>query len=375
MINVLDFKKLICQYNNYIDDGITYHFYYDETNNYRKVRIRNNELNVPNAFTIDYVLGGFCCTNSTTPNIEKLFETSLQKYKTVELKSKNLYRKCKAFLDYLDKEETKIILKWIKENGFVHYTTMNCFYFTVIDLVDSFFVDDALANIPNEYINIVKSEMFFLLELQKEEFLKLASKVNYPNVKANNIRVFCDGLIDLINNKRNNNSSLELFKKIVESMKYKNNLLFLKGHEEKTIVPGFGYLRQQKCIIFDSSFHTFDDEIYDENYMKNYPLTVNNNGILKNYEFKSSISERLIQISDIVVSILSKFFTYIDATNSEVIRNEILNLNKIQKESLVLLFDLINSSNEQNSFFLASVNPQDINLSRRRIISFIEELL
>lgn len=109
--------------------------------------------------------------------------------------------------------------------------------------------------------------------------------------------------------------------------------------------------------------------------MKNYPLTVNNNGILKNYEFKSSISERLIQISDIVVSILSKFFTYIDATNSEVIRNEILNLNKIQKESLVLLFDLINSSNEQNSFFLASVNPQDINLSRRRIISFIEELL
>ncbi len=371
----MDFKNLICQQYNYIDNGIAYHFYYDETNNYRKVRIRNNELNVPNAFTIDYVLGGFCCINSAKINIENLFYTSLQKYNTVELKSKKLYRKCKTFLDYINKEETKIILKWIKENGFIHYTTMNCFYFTVIDLVDSFFVDDPFANIPNEYINIVKSEMFFLLEIQKEKFLNLANKVNYPNVKANNISFFCDGLIELIDSKKNKFFSLDLFKQIIKNMRNKNNLSFLQKHEEKTIVPGFGYLRQQKCIIFDNSFHTFDDEIYDENYMESYPLTINNKDIFKNYEFKSSISERFIQISDVIVSLLSIFFTYIDRTNARIIKNDILNLSKTQKESLVLLLDLINSSNKQNALFLASLNPQDINISRGKMLSFIENLL
>ena len=109
--------------------------------------------------------------------------------------------------------------------------------------------------------------------------------------------------------------------------------------------------------------------------MESYPLTINNKDIFKNYEFKSSISERFIQISDVIVSLLSIFFTYIDRTNTRIIKNDILNLSKTQKESLVLLLDLINSSNKQNALFLASLNPQDINISRGKMLSFIENLL
>lgn len=56
MINVLDYKEIIKELNGYTENQKEYIFYYDETNNYKKVKIRENGLNVNEAFYKNYVL-------------------------------------------------------------------------------------------------------------------------------------------------------------------------------------------------------------------------------------------------------------------------------------------------------------------------------
>ena len=59
-INIYDFQKKIKQINNYTQTTKQHTFYYDESNNYRKIKITESGLNDNKAFYNDYVLGVFC---------------------------------------------------------------------------------------------------------------------------------------------------------------------------------------------------------------------------------------------------------------------------------------------------------------------------
>lgn len=52
MLNVNNLKTGIKEINNYIGEPKEYKFYYDKTNNYKKVRIRETGLNDENAIFI-----------------------------------------------------------------------------------------------------------------------------------------------------------------------------------------------------------------------------------------------------------------------------------------------------------------------------------
>ena len=58
MINVEEFFTAIEQIHGYRDNGKKYIFYYDETNNYRKVKITEKGLNDFNVLFDNFTLGG-----------------------------------------------------------------------------------------------------------------------------------------------------------------------------------------------------------------------------------------------------------------------------------------------------------------------------
>lgn len=87
MLNVEEIYQGIEELHGYKDNGKIYTFYYDETNNYRKVRITNNELNDFNVLMNNFTLG-----------VEQCFEQCISHNKI------------------------NIILGWILENEYIHYS-------------------------------------------------------------------------------------------------------------------------------------------------------------------------------------------------------------------------------------------------------------
>ena len=63
MINVEEFFTAIEQSHGYKDNGKKYIFYYDETNNYRKVRITERGLNDFKVMFDNFTLGEFVLKN------------------------------------------------------------------------------------------------------------------------------------------------------------------------------------------------------------------------------------------------------------------------------------------------------------------------
>lgn len=381
MLDIMLFKEIIESMDGSQSQHKQYTFYYDETNNYKKVRIKENGLNVSDAFEKNYVLGGVVCLNTekqtVNNSINELFDKKLLKYKNGEIKGSKLFKECKNLGECLNKVQVNEILKWIMRNGFIHYSTMNCFYYAIVDLVDSMWVEKDPLPLPKEYIDIMKSEIYNLINyFYRDEFIELANKINYPNVENEDIKVLCDWLIEKIDSVNGREDfELESFRQLVKCKRNASELVFLKDNEDKTVVENFYELRQQRCIIFHNSEHIFDEESTDEKFMIQNPLTKDGITPFVNYTFENSKKYRLIQISDVIVSLIGRFLDYIDNNFIETIKKDIQSFNLLQKENLKLLISLIKKSNNEDKFFIVSINSMDFNISRCNIIDYIEMLL
>lgn len=378
MLNVNNLKTGIKEINNYIGEPKEYKFYYDETNNYKKVRIRETGLNDENAFFKNYVLGGICFRKEEEQNIDvsELFNTQLKKYSTGEIKGSRLFKDCSTFLDCLNKSQVTSILEWIDKNCFIHYSSKNCLYYAIADVVDSFFTDIPKLPLTREFLDIMKSQIYHLIFNFKEEFIKIANEINYPNIEEKDIPKFCDWLINLIDKvNQNDKADLSLARQIISEKRNAKSLIFLQSNEEKTIIEEFYTLRQQRCIFFDNSYHIFDNESDDEKLMKKYPFTKDDINVFKNYEFKDSKTDRFIQISDVITSLLARFFDFIDNNSFGDIYNSLLTANDIQRKNLKKLIKIINKSNEEESFFLCTINSIDLKIYRDNIINQLYNII
>lgn len=374
MLNVTKIQSDIKILNDYNKISNDYHFFYDETNNYRKVRIENGKLKDENAFYKNYVLGGICYLedNKENANIDVLFNEKLQNYNDRELKSKKVFKKCKSFAECLNKPEIEPILSWIDNNCFIHFMSMNCFYFSIIDLADSFFTEEPENLLPKEIHDIFKNQLYHLLYPYKEEFITFANSINYPNIKGENVRTLCDWLISLIEIINvSDDFDWEFMKQIIKSKRKANSLLFLNKNEENTIVESFYSMRQQRCIIFENSFHTFDNEFIDEELMKKYPLTKNDKDAFINYEFINSANNRYVQLSDVIVYLYARFLDFIDHSSVLTINNTINKLNEQQKRNLLLMLKLIKKSYKEDPFLIGTINSMDVNYYRNNMIEYL----
>lgn len=108
------------------------HFYYDETNNFGKVYITQEEFNV--SIDSNFVLGGII-DNEELIEFEE-FRKSLKLQANVnELKFKNIATG--SFTDCLKSWKLKMYLEFIKDSEFdVHFSSLNILYFGIVDIVD-----------------------------------------------------------------------------------------------------------------------------------------------------------------------------------------------------------------------------------------------
>lgn len=376
IIEVDEFTKLLYEVNGYRENDREYIFYYDETNNYRKVRLTDRGFNNNNILVDNYVIGGICIKkDSNISNIMKLRD-NLNISKTQELKSAQLYRGKKNFEEILKNRNLYFILNWILDNAYIHYTDMDNFYYTVIDIVDSICASDIGRMLPQDLIEAMKDEVYWLLKNNLDFFVNLCNATNYPNVDKNNIEFFCSALIYLIENTLEENEEqyfvLETFRQFLKSARKNNELVFLRDYEEKTIVESFYGIRQQRCMIFQKSFHFFDNEDKDKELMEKEKMILNSKAELKNYKFIDSKEKFEIQLSDCIVSLIAKYLKFLTYNSVKYVDECVEKMNSLEKYNMNKIIQILNKSDKENPYFIETINSQKINLNRKIMNDHIE---
>lgn len=377
MIYVDFMKEAIKELHNYKENNKRYNFFYDETNNYRKISLSNKGFNDNKILTDNFTLGGICIEKEKKIDTSNLIK-ELKLQKNQELKSKTFFKKMNAFEECISHKKLNLILNWILENAYVHYSDLDGFYYTIIDIVDSICDTEIGRKLPWELMEAFKSELYILLKENIIGFLLLCKETNYPNVLSENVELFCNSLIEMIERVTEEEErwfTLETFRQLLKSKRKSKELIFLTDNLEKTIVESFHSLRQQSCIVFENSYHIFDKEEKDEEIMNLNKMLLTNGKELKNFEFMDSKEYIELQISDIIIYLISKYLKFLTYNSAKDIDDKIKNLSDIGRENLKKFIDIINKSDKENSFFICTVTAEKIRYNRQIMNQHIEFLL
>ena len=165
-----------------------YTFYYDETNNIRRLHITHDGLNVkdPGCF----VLGGIAHRGEPRDLGFAELLSALKVQKSVkELKLKHIGSG--AFLEILLSERLTALLSWIIERDlFIHFQALDVMYWSIVDIVNSILTETrngALMSIGGE----LKNDLYIILRANIDHTVDLFKRYSYPNVvstTANRIR-------------------------------------------------------------------------------------------------------------------------------------------------------------------------------------------
>ena len=284
----------------------------------------------------------------------------------------NIFEEC------ISHKKLNLILNWILENAYIHYSDLDGFYYTVIDIVDSICDTKIGKMLPWKLQEAFKSELYILLKENIIEFFWLCKETNYPNISSENVELFCNSIIKMIEritDGENRWFTLETFKQLIKEKMKSKELIFLTDNLEKTIVESFHSLRQQSCIVFENSYHMFDQEVKDEEEMNLNKMLLNDEIELKNFEFMDSKKHIELQISDIIIYLISKYLKFLTYNSTEDINKKIKDMSKIGKENLKTLIRIINKSEKENPFFICTVTAETIRYNRQIMNQHIEFLI
>jgi hypothetical protein len=318
--------------------------YYDETNNIRIFRVKDRQ-NFNTIFNDHFVLGGILRDRQVDNMHIDSLKNALKLDKNVkEIKLKNLATG--NFLDCMSSLKVNIFLKWLLENNLiVHYTCVNNFYYGIVDIVDTIIPDDDINEIYN-----LKNELFEVCFYEKDKIIELFYKYEYPNLKKETFKCFIKEISTIIKDTdlnrylyKNANDFREVLDHIVSLLSNfgdKDDILLTHNKDFVLHDTGtYASFYMERPMFFKDCEHIFDREVSIEDYIKSYNKEYGVNNIM----FVDSTSDIFVQISDVIVGILGKFFNMIgERGRYQYIGNEFTKVN------IELFKQLIKRSHEVN---------------------------
>lgn len=158
-----------------------YIFYYDETNNIRKLHLTEDGSN---AEFKNFVLGGIVHhADKSLGDTDSLIKSLVLQKSAKEIKFNQLATG--EFLGILNSQKIRTLLKWLIDNEiYIHYTNFNILYWSIVDIIDSLWSDSHLRQYMR-YQAEIKNELFRLCNLELDTVIKIFKKYNYPNIQRN----------------------------------------------------------------------------------------------------------------------------------------------------------------------------------------------
>ncbi len=330
-------------------------FYYDETNNIKMFYVRENDFNY--TFTANFVLGGIVHLGKA-PNVQPIIDSFKLQKTTTEVKFKHIASG--QFLDCLKSEKLKQFLQFLKDADlYVHYSSLNILYWSLVDIVDSAIVSsEAAQQLGSEFSNHLKNDLYKLSRLEIDAVIDLLYRYEYPNIKSEFIFQFIEELISIFNRYINTHEfqfGLASLRQILNEAKKKGSLPFIQDEDNYILLKDLSHFYLRPIYLFKNSKHIFDNEDSISETLKDYKILDCENEI-KNYTFVDSKSEQLIQLSDIFVGLMGKLTNYLNTSSREIIDNDFRTLTPTQQKNIDLLIEVIDKSHNKNIGFLHNID-------------------
>lgn len=326
-----------------------YTFYYDETNNIRKLRLTSDGFNVqrPECF----VLGGIVHRGQRRPlDITDLSRLLKLQSNIKELKLKHLGKG--DFLDFLGSSRVESFLQWLHtENLLVHYQVTDTLYWSVVDIVDAIIAGSEMKELI-QYNWMLKDSLYGLLRDDPDGTAEFLGRYEYPNVGQERRKIFLEELMALAEYRKNvlDFFAYQMLKGVLEVAIRLKSLPYLEDEPPNILIDGFGPFYLNRLCLFSRSFHILDHEHQIEHYLTDLQLTESGQP-LQHFRFTDSVDEPGVQISDVITGLLGKLFNYVITTPMELMEADIRGLSEMQSRNLSNLSELLDRSTNESSAF------------------------
>ncbi|MFW5872044.1 MAG: DUF3800 domain-containing protein [bacterium] len=346
-----DIRKATKMLARSADFDSAFTFYYDETNNIKKFYVRENDFNY--TFTANFVLGGLV-HHGQAPDVQPLIDSFKQQKTAKEVKFKHIASG--DFLDCLKSEKLKLFLQFVKDSIlYVHYSSLNILYWSIVDIVDSAIVSSESAQqLGPQFANHLKNDLYKLSRLEIESVIQLFYRYEYPNIKSESVLPFIEELTSLFNDyidTQEYNFGLESLRQILKEAKKKNSLPFVMDEDDFILLKDLSHFYLRPIYLFKNSTHIFDNEDSIAETVNDYKIL--DEGVeIKNYTFVDSQTNQLIQLSDVFVGLMGKLTNYLNTSSREKIDTDFVSLSATQQKNIDLLINVIDKSHNKNIGFL-----------------------
>ena len=336
-------------------------FYYDETNNIRKLHLTEDGAN---AEFKNFVLGGIVHPASRVlPNMDSLIKSLVLQKSATEIKFNQLATR--SFLGVLNSRKVKTLLKWLIDNDiYIHYTNFNILYWSLVDLVDSLW-DDASLHKYMPYVQEIKNELFRLCNIDLDVFAKLLRKYRYPNIQRSLNFSFMNEVADHFE-RLSEEPRADITELVITMMRRGANLdemAFLVDNDDDILIENFKDMYLRPIYVYPNSIHIFDEEDSVQADLENH--VVKFKGRLVDYSFVNSRQSIGVQISDGICGLLGSYFNFLEENTMEQLKIIKRKLNPAQTTTLELLRALIDKSDEASNGFCHRIAPTDSDLKNQ----------
>lgn len=326
-----------------------YTFYHDETNNIRKFLLTDDGLNNPEPKC--FVLGGVVYRSSLKPDWIALFRSLELQASVRELKLKHLGKG--DFLELLSSKKLPTLLKWLTQrNIHIHFSAVDIVYWSVVDIIDSILVNrlhDTRVLHAREYKNL----LYRVLKRDLVLTSKMLFSADYPDIAPGATRVFLERLVAMVESSGHvllPDEAVRLTRLLLDGMD-DAVLEFIQDEERHVLISAFdGFYRNVICLYKDSR-HFLDREDVIAERLAKAPLK-DGDAPYMGYVFLDSKADPGIQVADVVVGLLGKYWTYVNSTDYDAMVADMKSLSAAQRTTVSALKRAIEASDRVSDGFL-----------------------
>lgn len=344
----------------------SYYMYFDETNNVKSVTANKN-AEIQRTLNIDqiqehFLLGGIAMKEFEEPltlnDFKKAINISL-KSPMQEIKSGSIYKG--DFLHVIRSRKLTPVLELIRnKHWFIHYSDVNILYYCIVDIVDSLLYNSSFQNLwwdPNIFFWL-KDEFYRIFTSNLQENLERLLKFDYPDVKKKDLHAFRESIAEMIlyyhmNGGVFNQYTALLVQVLSDSEAHQRDMVFVQDEEKGILIDDFVHFYTTRISVLASSHLTLDNEGDIIAYLQKTPLFMDEK-LLANHQFVDSKSNTFLQLSDIVVGLLARYFAFVDKKWDDI-KKDLDQLTDTALQNLHLLNEILIYSEQENRLFCDQV--------------------
>lgn len=324
--------------------------YFDETGNQKTFYITEDGYNIPD--DIHFVLGGIV-TSGVTVTADEIKSVFRMQPNQKEIKSKHIYDG--DFARIMNSKKLTPFFNLIISKGlFFHFQHCNLMWFALVNIIDS--VKNPLVYQCNAEL---KSVLYLVYKENRDAFHKVIYDFKYPNIQNGKIPDFYERLLKIAEcsiAQHKDDRYHPLLVNLVQCLLYgtmQQTAASIQDEAEWMLLKRMGDFYLSNLYLYTRSTQIYDKESDIEKFMDNVLKDCLPNTILP-FTKVDSIDEPMVQLSDIAVGVLSRYFKFLDRSFENII-TDFKNFNVLQKQNFKLLNDILRASLSHNPLFIHSV--------------------